>query len=243
MKVTRNITTELELNLEITEATLLTADEAEKLPERLRKHVDGWWLQSCGCHSDHAACVYPDGRVFRDGDYVCLYYSVRPALVISSLESSGLKIGDIFNFGYKQFEIISNNKAFCLTNIGTYVFKIDFNVLNANDYEKSDVKTYVDEWFWYYTNIEEVDNKENKIKEVDNNEPLYKCKDCRSELRCPCDPNSDACGFFYPTNRFLIKTEESLLEKFLSEENKPLSPQERDVLLHLIEKDLNKRKY
>lgn len=74
------------------------------------------------------------------------------------------------------------------------------------------------------------------------NKPIYKCKDCRSEIRCPCDSNTDACGFFYPKNIFLIKTEESLLEKLLSEEDKSLSPQEKDVLLHLVEKDLNKRK-
>lgn len=147
MKVTRVITTELELNLEITGATLLTAEEAEKLPERLRKHIYGWWLQSCGCRSDYAACVYPDGVVSHDGDYVCFYYDVRPVLIISNLESSGLKIGDTFNFGDKQFEIISNNKAFCLTHIGTDVFKQDLNVLNANDYEKSDVKKFVDNWF------------------------------------------------------------------------------------------------
>lgn len=241
MKVTKVITTELKLNLEIVGATLLTADEAEKLPERLRKCGEGWWLQSCGCNSDYAAWVYPKGIVSRAGEYVCFYYSVRPVLVISNLESSGLKIGDIFNFGEKEFEVISNNKAFCLTNIGACAFKRDSNVLNANNYERSDIKEFID--YWFKNNIEEVNNKENEIKKTNKNESIYKCKDCRSKLRCPCDPNSDACGFFYPTNMFLIKTEESLFEKFLSEENKPLSPQERDVLLHLIEKDLNKRKY
>lgn len=232
---------ELKLNLEIVEATLLTVEEAEKLPERLRKHAYVWWLQSCGYCSDYAACVYPDGIVSHDGDYVCFYYDVRPVLVISNLESLGLKIGDIFEFGDKEFEIISNNKAFCLTDIGNNVFKRDSNVLNANNYERSDVKKFID--YWFKNNIEEVNNKENEIKEVDNNESIYKCRDCRSEIRCPCNPDADACGFFYPKNILLIEIEESLLEKFLSEENKPLSPQERDVLLHLIEKDLNKRKY
>lgn len=74
------------------------------------------------------------------------------------------------------------------------------------------------------------------------NNPLYKCKDCRDETRCPCYYNTDACGFFFPKNAFLVKTEESLLEKLYSEEDKPLSPQEKDVLLYLVEKDLNKRK-
>ena len=182
----------------------------------------------------------PNGTVSRNCDYVCYYYDVRPVLIISNLESSGLKIGDTFEFGSKQFEIISNNKAFCLTNIGACVFKRNSNALNANNYERSDVKKFIDEWF--EKSIEEV-NEENEIKETNKNESIYKCKDCRSELRCPCDPNSDACGFFYPKNILLIKIEESLLEKFLPEENKLLSPQERDVLLHLIEKDLNKRKY
>jgi len=242
MKVTRVITKELELNLKITEATLLTIEEAEQLPEKLKNYNRYWWLRSHGYTYNFAANVIYGGSVSSVGSLVsCYNYAVRPALIISNLKSSCFRIGDTFKFGNKDFEIISNDRAFCLGDIGYSLFREDWRADDANNYEKSDVKKFIDEWF--EKSIEEVNSKENEVKVVNNkNESIYKCKDCRSELRCPCDPNSDACGFFYPTNRFLIKTEESLLEKFFSEENKPLSPQEIDVLLYLIEKDLNKRK-
>lgn len=242
MKVTRVITEELELNLKITEATLLTIEEAKQLPEKLKNYDRYWWLQSHGYTYNFAANVIYGGSVSSAGSLVnCYNYAVRPVLIISNTESSGLKIGDVFKFGGKQFEIISDNKAFCLTDIGLCNFREDWRADDANNYEKSDVKKFIDEWF--EKSIEEVNNKENEIKETNKNESIYKCRDCRSEIRCPCNPNGDACGFFYPKNILLIKIEESLLEKFLPEENKLLSPQERDVLLHLIENDLNKRKY
>ena len=53
MKVTRIITQELDL--EITEATLLTIEEARKLPKRLRRYDEWWWLKSPGLCSNYVA--------------------------------------------------------------------------------------------------------------------------------------------------------------------------------------------
>jgi len=231
-----------EADLDITGATLLTKEEAKELPKKLLSHDTWWWTRSPSRYSDGAISVSSYGYVNNNGTGVLSAGKVRPVLTISNLEFSGLKIGDTFEFGGQKFEIISNDKAFCLDDIGQCAFREDWRADDANNYEKSDVKKFIDEWF--EKSIEEVNSKENEIKEVNNkNESIYKCRDCRSEIRCPCNPDGDACGFFYPKNILLIKIEESLLEKFLPEENKLLSPQERDVLLHLIEKDLNKRKY
>lgn len=154
MKVIRTITTELELNLEITEATLLTVEEAKKLPKRLLRHNSWWWLRSPvnyghrSSYVTYVATVSDDGSVYDSGIHVStIGDAVRPALVISNIESSGLKIGDTFEFGGKIFEIISNDKAFCLTDIGTSAFRYGREVDNANDYEKSDIKIFIDEWF------------------------------------------------------------------------------------------------
>lgn len=134
--------------LEITEATLLTAEEAETLPHRLREYEYWWWLRSSGDTQYAAALVYSYGSVnyygisvYGDGVYV------RPALKIQNLESSNLAVGDTFIFHDKIFEVINKTTAFCTEDIGTYCFRKGWKAIDANDYETSDVKKYVDNWF------------------------------------------------------------------------------------------------
>ena len=131
-------------DLDIVDATLLSTDEARVLPLRLRSYNNWWWLRSPSIgFINYAALVYGAGSVSRygnlvhDGDG-----AVRPALKITNLESSNLKIGDIFKFGGKEFEIISDNLAFCLGDIGKHKFDE-----KSNDYEISEIKQYVDNWF------------------------------------------------------------------------------------------------
>lgn len=148
MKVTRLITTELEVDLDISGATLLTVEEAKKLPEGLRKYDGWWWLQSRGYGCRYVKIVYNEGDISDVGRIVDFDGGgVRPALIISNIESTNFKIGHTFLFGEKIFKIISKDRAFCLEDIGTCVFKKDWQASDANDYEKSDIKKYVDEWF------------------------------------------------------------------------------------------------
>ena len=138
-----------ESNLDISGATLLTTEEVEKLPERLREYNNSklWWvLQPQDYGADYVASVYSNGIVSRTGDHR-FYFRVRPALIISNLKSSGLRIGDTFKFGDKDFEIISNDRAFCLGDIGYSLFREDCRASDVDDYEKSDIKNIIDEWF------------------------------------------------------------------------------------------------
>ena len=129
-------------------ATLLSVDEARKLlSKKDREYSNWWWLRLPGYYQDYAAYVSTDGLVDCTGydvDYadVC----VRPALKIN-LESSGLTIGDTFSFGGKTFKIISDDLAFCLEDIGTHCFRKDWKTPDANVYEASDVKKFIDAWF------------------------------------------------------------------------------------------------
>ena len=66
---------------------------------------------------------------------------------IKNLESSNLKIGDSIFFGDREFEIVSNDFAFCKTDIGKHNFREDYKSEGANDYEKSDIKKFIEEWF------------------------------------------------------------------------------------------------
>lgn len=133
--------------IDIKGATLLASDKAEVLPLRLRKYHDRWWLHSPGFSQSFVACVFDDGSVRYGGGRVCNdFYCVRPILIIN-LKSSNLKIGDVFVFGDKEFEIISDTIAFCKSDIGEYYFRKAFSSEDANDYEASDVKKFVDKWF------------------------------------------------------------------------------------------------
>ncbi len=134
--------------LKIEGATLLSVDEAKKLLSiKDREYSNWWWLRSPGYSQDCAAIVLYDGSVSYSGNYVNYGdFCVRPALKLN-LESSGFKIEDTFSFGGKTFKIISDDLAFCLEDIGTHCFRKDWKAPDANVYEVSDVKRFVDAWF------------------------------------------------------------------------------------------------
>lgn len=134
--------------LDIIGATLLSIEEAKQLPLRLRKYTNWWWLRSSGYRSNRAAVVCSFGSVSDPGSSIeYCDRVVRPALKINNLNCSNLQIGDVFMFGGKWFEVISNSLAFCLEDIGFYCFGRDLKAEDANDYEKSDVKEFIDDWF------------------------------------------------------------------------------------------------
>lgn len=134
--------------LEITGATLLSAKEAKNLNKEILKADENWWLRSCGHRDGLAACVFGD-RGYADyfGYLVNYSYGVRPALEISNLESSNLKIGDTITFGEHDFTIISDKYALCNEIVDKRVFREDYVAEDANDYEASDIKKFVDDWF------------------------------------------------------------------------------------------------
>lgn len=140
MIVKKLITKEKEL--EILGATLLSIEEVETLlTQEERKYKNWWWLRSPGIGSDHAAFVYDFGFVNTLGYHIDYTFgTVRPTLIIKL--NSNFKIGDIFIFNNKKFKIISKEYAFCLEDIKkTYFSKYN------NNYEKSNIKKYVDNWF------------------------------------------------------------------------------------------------
>lgn len=138
----------LENGITIEGATLLTIEEAEKLTKETLSIGCWWWLRSPGGSGDGAASVFSDGSVYYNGFYVYFDFgAVRPALIISNLKSSDLKIGDRFQFGNRTFEIISADRALCTESIGECAFREDWESADANDYEVSDVKRFIDDWY------------------------------------------------------------------------------------------------
>ena len=148
LKVIRK--TEEKVDLKITGATLLSIEEAEALPNYLCRYNNWWWLRSPGVELNCASYVNASGYInFNShGEFVDdSETSIRPALKIENLESTGLKVGDSIFFDDKEFEVISDTLAFCNTDIGKHCFRDDEEAERANDYETSDVKKFIDGWF------------------------------------------------------------------------------------------------
>ena len=138
-----------EANIHPLSARLLTAREAGTLlADEERAYICWWWLRSPGYDQNYAVYVNYDGSVDYYGGRV--YYGdgyVRPALQLLDCYTVGYNIGDKFKFGGKWFKVISRDLAFCLEDIGRCCFREDYEAADANDYEASDVKKFVNQWF------------------------------------------------------------------------------------------------
>lgn len=139
---------EQELDLDIVGATLLSVEEAMPVPRSVRTIGDWWWLRSPGSDDYDVAFVYELGCVFASGCSASLGSGcVRPALRISNLKFNNINIGDKIEVKDMTFKVISDTLALIDKPIGRCAFRKDCEAPDANEYEKSDVKKFVDEWF------------------------------------------------------------------------------------------------
>lgn len=130
--------------LEILSATLPSVEEAKNLLTiEERMYRDWWWLRSPGYDYFYVAYVDADGSIYTLGYFIdrCSD-AVRPILRIKY--NNNWNVGDIFLLNNKKFKIISKDLAFCLEDIGGFYFN---RTVNNNEYEHSDIKKYVDNWF------------------------------------------------------------------------------------------------
>ena len=127
-------------------ADLLTAEEAEKLPQRLSKYKEDWWLQTIedGWFGSGECAKIMDTLGFIDMNYVANDGAVRPALRITNLND--YEVGKMFRFGGQWFQIIDEHTAFCVGDIG----KRRFSDGSSIHYEKSEIKQFIDDWFNKY---------------------------------------------------------------------------------------------
>ena len=72
---------------------------------------------------------------------------VRPVLTLENIDSTSFEIGDTFEFRGYIFTIISKEYALCDEGITTMAYRSEEGVENANDYESSDIKAYLEKWF------------------------------------------------------------------------------------------------
>ena len=129
--------------------TLLSVAEAEALPQSVRAYSDWWWLRSPGGSSRSATCVGCYGSVFSYGYYVdSRYGAVRPALLLNlkSLNFKSIKNGDIIEVFNKEWYYQDGLALLMDKPLTAMAFRKNWKAEGANDYEKSDVKKYLDNW-------------------------------------------------------------------------------------------------
>lgn len=148
MLIERRIRGKANEPLKVTGITLLSIEEYKAAKKYIPLIKGWWWLRSPGFLSSLAAYVDSDGCVDTHGDSVhWTNYVVRPALLISNLDSFNLKPGDkIIDFCRFDWTVISGNMVLCDTGVGTHCFREDWQAPDANDYEKSDVKRWLEDW-------------------------------------------------------------------------------------------------
>lgn len=140
-----------DLDIQFTGATLLSIEEYKACKDVIPNiDADWWWLRSRGAFSFTAGAVYKneldeEGINIRDDEVL-----VRPALYFNLSPDpnfSALNIGDKVEVEGLIFTVISDNIMLCDTSIGEWAFQSHLNVKDANNYELSDVKIFIDRWY------------------------------------------------------------------------------------------------
>ena len=129
---------------------LLSIEEAEELPESIRKYGGWWWLRSPGYISEGAASVRVGGDVSDSGYHVFLGGFVRPALYIKEFDDLYPDVGDVVFLANRYWAYIGNNKALLVSPpLGKMPFNKD--VEKGNNYGTSDIKRILNTMFrlWF----------------------------------------------------------------------------------------------
>lgn len=140
MKARRCIPKDIEV--EVTNITLLTIEEVCALPPDIRRYRGWWWLRSPGCTSACAVVCCAVGIVDYYG-YEVDYFNgtVRPALTLSNLDYEPLEIGEEISIEGKNYIAIGKDRVLYNDNLVLHRFD-----KKSNEYEKSEIKKIVDKW-------------------------------------------------------------------------------------------------
>ena len=127
----------------ITNVTLLSKEEYEEYKDNIPENGQFWWLRSPGSTATHAAMVHRDNYIVNIN--VNMSMPVRPILECD-LDSTGLQIGNKVRLANRNWTVFNGNMFICDTSVGSSVFNPDQNAEDANVYETSEIKTWLDNW-------------------------------------------------------------------------------------------------
>ena len=149
MKIEKLVITKVPQEITVTGITLLSKEEYNACRKHIKPVDDWWWLRSPGYDQDRAARVLSDGRVYYGGNYVVSGNgAVRPAVVLQLPESDirNLQIDDGFEMAGYTWTMIADDMAMCDSGVGCTAFREDWQAQDANVYEASDVKKWLEAW-------------------------------------------------------------------------------------------------
>ena len=124
---------------------LLSLEEFQRLKGNIPLLRDWWWLSSPGICEGLAAIVNIDGTDDPYGDNVDSKAAVRPVLLIP--DTKGLDIGDTLTVANRTWTYIGDGYALCDSRIGNECFRENWRGKDTNDYEKSDIKVFIENWY------------------------------------------------------------------------------------------------
>ena len=145
MKIQKHIVTKQDMDIDIRGVTLLSVDEYNENRDLIPLHDDLWWLRSSYSFNDYiAGCVYDYGSVYNNDVYND-GVGVSPALILNP-ESSHLNPGDRFDMAGVTWTMLRGNLAQCDEIVGNCPFRREWRANDANVYEASDVRKWVENW-------------------------------------------------------------------------------------------------
>ena len=144
MNVDKIVTSTTTISLNVTGITLLSVEEYYT-NKAVIPVVDGsWWLRLTGGYVDFSAYAYERTQVEEDGRQAGeSEYGVRPVLVVSG---DSLAAGDKIIFRDMTWTKICTGVILCDEIIDYMMFREDLTAMDANIYEASDVKDYLEQW-------------------------------------------------------------------------------------------------
>lgn len=129
----------------IEDVTLLSTEEYKEHRSMIPGISTFCWLRSPGAYTHLAAFV--NGRDIVNGVGHMVNWSglaVRPALKLGT--TRGCYVGKTFELCGYEWTLIDDDLAICNECVGETYFRADADARDADDYEKSDIKKWLDNW-------------------------------------------------------------------------------------------------
>ena len=147
MCVQKEVKTYVDSELNVEGVTLLSVEEVKKIPKAIRSCSSRWWLRSPGDDDNFAAFLYGEyGYVGVNGIIVEKEFGVRPALKFNPSSANHQIKDKVMMFGY-NWTVISDSLMLCDNIVGDAAFRKDSEARDANVYEASDVKKWLENWY------------------------------------------------------------------------------------------------
>ena len=133
------------MNIKVLGATLLSKEEYNANSDIIKELWQGvtWWTRSKGWEGDDYACIVSTSLHDR-GDVVDREFAVRPAI---ELDFRRLSKGTKVSYAGETFTVLEDGLALCDGLVRMMAFRADRSAPNANEYESSDIKNWVEAWF------------------------------------------------------------------------------------------------